>query len=257
MERPTRTSMMTRAPAFDPSEQGSLETIEERVRINHDLWTKFLEFVDAKSQARWAFRGCSSIHHQLTPSVGRVTSFEPLRETQIFRSFQRAARLHLSMPGASDWDWLVVAQHHGLPTRLLDWTTNPLVACFFAVSGASRDQDGIIYAHAVEERDIVRDGNVGPFDIEDVCFLLPSALAPRVASQRGLFSVHAMPNEVWAPEGLEVNSFRVPKEAKGMFQRKLFRLGMDDAHIWSDLDGLCKTLAWRYRENIGVSGAMV
>lgn len=74
----------------------------------------------------------------LQPSVGRVQKYDPLFEERVFRAFKKDARLHMHLPETHDWDWLALAQHYGLPTRLLDWSTNPLVACFFALQDESR-----------------------------------------------------------------------------------------------------------------------
>jgi hypothetical protein len=53
-------------------------------------------------------------------------------EEHILRNFIRYSRPYLDMPAANEWELLVVAQHHSLPTRLLDWTYSPLVAAYFA-----------------------------------------------------------------------------------------------------------------------------
>lgn len=234
------------------------ELIAERVRRIQAKWQEFLAYIDTRMHNRWIFRGCPSTEFKCVPSVGRVENFSPISEERVFRAFQRAARLHISLPEATDWDWLAVAQHHGLPTRLLDWTSNPLVACFFSVSGAPVETDAIVYAHSLDDREIISTSDsCDPFSIQSVGFLLPTALAPRIASQRGLFSAHPQPNRAWEPGALTENAFVIPAEARATFQRKLFRLGVDAGHIYPGLDGLCGVLGWRYTQRIGIGAGML
>ncbi len=53
--------------------------------------------------------------------------------------------------GKDDWDCLVYAQHYGMATRLLDWTTNPLIALWFAAIDQDVDKNGYIYMLFVED----------------------------------------------------------------------------------------------------------
>ena len=100
-----------------------------------------MAFVDRHAQSFWVFRGVSDANsHVLRPKIGRDPGrYDPKQERKLFESFKRRATRFIDLRGYSEWDCLALAQHHGLPTRLLDWTSNPLVAAYFAVSSAPGD----------------------------------------------------------------------------------------------------------------------
>jgi FRG domain len=99
-----------------------------------EKWTEFMRWVDRHSTSRWVFRGLGDKEFGLVPGAGRTARYNELQERAILQVFDRLCSEFVDARSMSDWDRLALAQHHGLPTRLLDWTTNPLVAAYFAVT---------------------------------------------------------------------------------------------------------------------------
>ena len=118
----------------------------DRVIRSQAKWHEFLAFLDRHMQSRWVFRGQSSEAWDLKPSAGRSERYDPLFEERVFRVFKKDARQYMHPPDTDDWDWLALGQHFGLPTRLLDWSMNPLVACFFALLDEQyADKNAIVF----------------------------------------------------------------------------------------------------------------
>jgi FRG domain len=234
-----------------------------------DSWAKILEFFNACDDSTWIFRGVSSSKHLLVPKIGRKDTHNSIlfqgkgkhaelkrmksikqREEEIFKRFKLYARPHLTVDPQSDWHWLALAQHHGLPTRLLDWTSNPLVATYFSVLAEPEDNTGIrIYAiRAPEFVDTTIEKE--PFKITDIYSFSPPHITSRISAQQGIFTVHPSPFSEYSTSGLTYVTI-----AQGMrqdIQLRLHRFGINHATLFPDLDGVSSHLSWRLKRGIGV-----
>lgn len=205
----------------------------------------------AEPRGRWVFRGHADIAYLLLPSVGRGTHASRSREKyerSLFDIFCREARNQIGVSPADAWEWLSLAQHHGLPTRLLDWTHNPIVALYFAVSAAA-DLDGALFAlHAhTKASERVRDNS--PFSITKPVKFYPKFVTPRLRAQEGLFvacSDVERPLGEALRAGWSIDTLLVPSSRKHALRYELFRLGIHASSLFPDIDGLAARLKWQH-----------
>lgn len=200
----------------------------------------------------WIFRGQSSPLYTLKPSIGRVEHTErsfARFEKSIFSFFKRSAHNFIHDRIDNEYEYLAVAQHHGLPTRLLDWSYNPLVGLFFAVRSNPKE-DGILYALHADKR--IADEillNNKPFEIEKTYKYVPRILASRLSAQEGVFTIHSSPHQSLEEElrsDWELERIRIPAALKEDLQYLLFRQGVHHAKLFPDLDGLAQHLTWQH-----------
>lgn len=186
------------------------------------------------------YRGVKDVSYKLVPKVGRIKNYNLELEEDILRLFEIYAVPFLDYKPENRWEWLAIAQHHGLPTRLLDWTRNPLVATFFAVEEET-DKDSALYAFiADEELDLGEIPDPLKVNVEGV--VLTSHITRRIVAQSGLFTIH--PNPLEPLRGIKVDKYIIPNSQREEFKRNLFTYGIHRGTLFPDLDGQARFIEW-------------
>jgi hypothetical protein len=110
-------------------------------RLYEGSWQEAL----GRHRSYYAFRGMQDAGYDLRTSLARLGGAYERLETHLLRNFRKYAEGE-EVAGDSIWNWLAVAQHHGLPTRLLDWTYSPYVALHFVTHDTRTfGCDGVIW----------------------------------------------------------------------------------------------------------------
>lgn len=146
-------------------------------------------------------------------------------------------------------DLMVLAQHHGMKTRLLDWTTSPLAALWFACSDSNQRSDAYVYS--LESTDlVVSERSISdPFDVSRTVLFQPRVNNARVAAQSGWFTLHrfsegdcrfvALENQKWVREDA-LKEFFIEREYRTTILQHLDALGFNSKTMYPDLTGLCQ-----------------
>lgn len=190
----------------------------------------------------WLYRGHADAQWPLMPKAGRSQALKK-DEITYFDAWKRRAVEFISNVPLDDWDWLSLAQHHGFPTRLLDWSTNPLVAAFFAAT-EEVDADSAIYAFS-PSRVVLRD-KIGPLEYKGISRFYPSAFTARISRQSSAFTVHG-PADVPIKNEPKIGKLRryiIPRSKRQSMILDLNLFGVNAASIFPDLGGLSSHLCW-------------
>jgi len=217
-----------------------------------DTVVGYLELLLGKrqeSEEEWIFRGQRDGTKRPVPKIDRpeFAAYRKRRgwdrlkhEDRLLTDFKKGARPHVAVPPASLWEWLAVAQHHGLATRLLDWTANPLAALFFAVEVPDVATDSAVWCYYHRGYSWMwKPNRKDPFKIKDVTSFWPPHVSPRITVQAGCFTAHPDPAHStsgrWPGALLRIT---IPGAARRRLRLDLSKIGVTRASLFPDLDGI-------------------
>lgn len=232
----------------------------------------------ARFRSPFVFRGLADANFGLKTSLTRLGGDYAGLERHLLRNFNKYGHNNFDSSGTV-WDWLTIAQHHGLPTRLLDWTYSPLVSMHFATADISyAERDGVIWR--VNYHDSFRQlpkqlqfclenagGNVftvemlnslvqnlDAFDLlskdEFFIFFEPPSVDARIVNQHALFSIAS--NAQADMDALLIHSevkwekIILPAATKWEVRDKLDQANITERVLFPGLEGLSAWLKRHY-----------
>jgi hypothetical protein len=226
----------------------------------------------------FAFRGLSDESYKLQTSLTRLGGPYIQLEKHLLRNFKKYAHGNL-VEGDTLWHWLSLAQHHGLPTRLLDWTYSPFIALHFATANIDKFHlDGVVWAldyaathqmlPPIAQKLLRNEGaNVFTADLlsqwilslddfeklaipNTLLFLEAPSMDSRIANQFAFFSIHSNPTmdlDTWLEQYPHLcMKIIIPAKLKWEIRDKLDQANVTERVLFPGLDGLSQWLKRHY-----------
>ncbi|RJF83822.1 FRG domain-containing protein [Azospirillum cavernae] len=262
-----------------------MTTLTEHTVTSLQEYTKLVEDLMSRSRQPLWFRGCGDSNHKLIPSLYRhpeKTNFSDLfsLESEIIARFRARAIPYCNAVPSDNWDLLFLMQHHGIPTRLLDWSENPYISLFFSLTTASYsvvgktrafDKDAAVWFlnpnswNQYALRSISFKGGIlvtpdrklngyKPFSELDEMYNEPVAIlgahnSHRIVAQRGVFTIFGKDTspmeDVYKKESFPDDTLLkiiLPSSYIESLLNSIRSIGFTDSVIYPDLDGLAKEM---------------
>lgn len=235
--------------------------------------TEFIQLIEQVKEANekngnnseLLFRG-QSIDRPLLPKIARLNRrIKSIAKTEelILAEFERGILPLSEFKPLNNWDLLALAQHHGLPTRLLDWTFSALVALWFAVEQAPRKnaqgdcENGVIWILAGEVDDFRTNATqIDPLQNKITKIFRSTVITRRISSQSGVFTIHKIMDDGSIVKFETHQTFKnkltksiIPYSVFPKIRKQLSILGVHGATVFPDIDGFSRHLEWRFAKH--------
>ncbi len=215
-----------------------------------DSWadlTKLIEHFSSFSAHDWLFRGVTEEGHGLVAKIGRPSTrakkggkrlpYKLADEKALISMFKSQALSHVEQQTNTPLEWLALAQHFGMPTRLLDWTESLLVAAWFAVekAGAKASQTNAAIWVARGVPTIDADQTLDPLKIKSACIYRPAHVSPRIAAQASVLMI--CPDPTTAVALLFARKIPITRTAEFTIKKRLNACGVNRRLNWPPENG--------------------
>lgn len=240
---------------------------------------------NGRHRGYYLYRGLPNKEFHLKTSLQRnCGSKSSFLESKLLNNFSKYAALDADADVSTVWNRMILGQHHGLPTRLLDWTHSPLIGLHFAVSdsdfGSLGNNDCVLWRIDIEDihkglpdafQKVIRDRGANVFSVDmlesvadsierydeltegkSMVILEPPSIDPRIVNQYAFFSV--IPGQVEDiesflseySENTKTVKYTIKKELKWRIRDFLDEANISERTVYPGLDGICKWLARHY-----------